>query len=452
MSKTWVIEHATAVTMNPARDILQDAAIVIQGNQIAAIGPTAELRNRYPDAGRVDASGKVALPGLINCHTHIPMSLQKGTTLAFHDGLYRIMWPLEKALTAEDVYIGALAGAAEALKGGTTTVLDHYFFAEQTAKAVTELGLRGMIGHTIMSRLGPITGEQELEAGIEFVHNWKGKHPLVVPWLAPHASDTVSKDWLLRLRQVATDESVGLHLHLAQSPLERSYIREQYGLSNVEYLQEIGFLGPDVIAAHCIFIEDSDIDVLAQSGAHPVYCPMGHSLSGHPARAWDLLQRGADVLIGTDCVTSNNVMDLTGELRIAGAAQKQMTGDSEAMPSAKILEMVTVNAANAIGMGGQLGSLQPGYLADLILLDFDGMPTAPNYSLLDNIVYCCNGRDVNTVVVNGSVVVQDHRLLTADEKDLVRQVSERGHSLISKAVANDQELSDLLRSGSRFAV
>ncbi len=452
MSTDWVIEHVVAVTMNPTRDILLDAAIAISEDRIAAVGSTEELQARYPEAKRIDGSGKVALPGLINCHTHIPMSLQKGITLAFPDGLYRVMWPVEKALTAEDVFIGAMAGGAEALKGGATTVVDHYFFAEQTAQAITQLGLRGVVGHTIMSRLGPITGEQELEAGIEFVRAWKGKNPLVIPWLAPHASDTVSKEWLLKLRQVASDEGVGLHLHVAQSKLERSYIQEQHGMSCIKYLADIDFLGPDVLAAHCIFIEDSDIDVLAKSGAHPIYCPMGHALSGHPARAWEMVQRGADVLIGTDCVTSNNVMDITGELRITGAAQKQLTGDSEAMPSSKILEMATVNAAQAIGMGDQLGSLIPGYLADLILLDFDGMATAPNYSLLDNIVYCCNGRDVNTVVVNGKMVVQDHRLLTANEADLIRQVEERGHSLISKAVSDDADLSKLLHQGSRFAL
>jgi 5-methylthioadenosine/S-adenosylhomocysteine deaminase len=440
MSEQTIIEHVTIVTMNPTRDILANSSIVITDNHITALGPVDALRTQYPLAKRIDAKGKVALPGLINCHTHIPMSLQKGLTMAVSDGIYRVMWPLEKALTPEDVYIGALVGGAEALKGGSTTVLDHYFFAEQTAQAVINLGLRGMIGHTLMSRIGPIIGDQELETGIEFVRSWKGKNPLVTPWLAPHASDTASKEWLLKLRQVASEEGVRLHLHVAQSTLEQSYVREQYGMGCVEYLTDIGFLGKDVLAAHCIYINDHELDLLAESGAHPIYCPMSHSLYGHPARAWEMLQRGTDVVIGTDCVTSNNVMDLVGELRIAGAAQKQMMSDASVMPSSKILEMVTVNAAAAIGMEGQLGTLAPGYLADLILLDFDGLSTAPNYSLLDNIVYCCNGRDVHTVIVNGKVVVQDHKLLTADETELVGMIEERGRALISKAVKDDHDL------------
>jgi 5-methylthioadenosine/S-adenosylhomocysteine deaminase len=451
MSKEWLIENATLVTMNEKREILPQASIVIQDDQIAAIGNKQTLRQVYPQAERYDATGMVALPGLINCHTHIPMSLQKGITLAVTDGVYRVMWPVEKNLKPEDVYIGALAGGAEALLGGSTTVVDHYFFAEQTARAVCELGLRGVIAHTLMSRIGPFTGEKELEEGIDFVRRWKGRHPLVIPWLGPHASESVSTEWFLKLKQAASDEGVGLHMHLAQSPQERDYIKEQHGKGCVEYLAEIGVLDKDVLAAHCIFISEAEMDLLAKSGTHPVYCPMGHSLGGKPAQAWKMIQKGADVLIGTDAVTSNNVMDLTGELRIAGAAQKQLTNDALAMPSSKILEMVTINAAAAIGMQGKLGTLAPDYLADLVLLDFRRMSTAPAYSLLDTIVYCCNGRDVNTVFVNGRLVVRDGRLLTMDEGELVRRINERGPSLMSQAVKGDAELEALFRSNAFYS-
>jgi len=446
MHNDLLIENATIVTMNAQRDILTNASLAISGERIAAIGPVAQLRTQYPDAETFDGRGKVVLPGLINCHTHLSMSLQRGITLAVPDGLYRVMWPVERSLTAEDCYVGALIGAAEALKSGTTCAVDHYFHMEQIAQATTKLGLRGVLGHTIMSRLGPITGEQELEEGIAFVRRWKGRDPLVMPWLAPHASDTVSKEWLVKLRQVATDEGVGLHLHLAQSPLERKYVREQYGLGCVEYLHSIDFLGPDVFAAHCIYIDEHEMELLAESGAHPIYCPMGHALSGHPARAWEMLQRGAGVLIGTDCVCSNNVMDIVGELRIAGASQRQLTGDKEAMPASKILEMVTVDAAAAIGMGDQLGTLAPGYLADIVILNFEGLHTAPNYALLNNIVYCCNGRDVDTVIVNGRVVVQNGKLMTADEAELVQLAEKSGRALMRRALEKDADLAWLWRS------
>jgi 5-methylthioadenosine/S-adenosylhomocysteine deaminase len=446
MQASLLIDNTTIVTMNPHRDILPNAGLAVAGERIVEVGPAAPVRQRYPNAKVIDGQGKVVLPGLINCHTHLSMSLQKGVTMAVRDGLYRVMWPVEKSLTPEDCYVGALAGAAEALKSGTTCAIDHYFYMEEIARATTEVGLRGVLGHTIMSRLGPIVGEPELEEGIDFVRRWKGRHPLVIPWLAPHATDTVKRDWLLQLRQVATEERVGLHLHLAQSAREREYVQEQYGLGCVEYLQDIGFLGPDVLAAHCIFVEDHELDLLAQSGAHPLYCPMGHALHGNPQRAWELIQRGAKVLIATDCVCSNNVMDLMGELRIAGASQKQLTGDLQAMPALKILETVTVDAAEAVGMGDQLGTVAPGFLADLVMLDFHGLHTAPNYSLLDNIVYCCTGRDVNTVVVNGQVVVQDGKLTTMDEMELVARVEKTGRALMHRALAKEDDLAWLWRS------
>ena len=158
-------------------------------------------------------------------------------------------------------------------------------------------------------------------------------------------------------------------------------------------------------------------------------------------RAWELLGKGANVLIGTDCVTSNNVMDLVGELRIAGAAQRQLSGDAAAMPSMKILEMVTVDAAKSIGMEGQLGSLQPGYLADLVMLNIHGLHAVPNYSVIDNIIYACNGRDVELVIVNGQVVVEDGKLRTADEEELIALADEKGRALMKRAVEHDPELS-----------
>jgi 5-methylthioadenosine/S-adenosylhomocysteine deaminase len=316
---------------------------------------------------------------------------------------------------------------------------------EEVAKATTEVGLRGVLGHTIMSRLGPIVGERELEEGIDFVRRWKDRHPLVIPWLAPHATDTVKREWLVRLRQAASDEGVGLHLHAAQSPKEREYVKEQYGLGCVEYLSDLGFLGPDVLAAHCIFIDDREMGILADSQAHPLYCPMGHALHGNPQRAWDLIERGAKVLIGTDCVCANNVMDLVGELRVAGASQKQLTGRLEAMPALKILETVTVDAAEAIGMSDQLGTIAPGYLADLVVINFEGLHTSPSYSLLDNLVYCCTGRDVDSVIVDGRVVVRDGKLTTVDETQLVERVAKTGRALMRRALEKEADLAWLWR-------
>ena len=440
MSENLIIEAASIVTMNTDREVLKKASIAVVGEEIAALGEPSEIRKHYPDARVIDGAGKVVLPGFINSHTHISMSLQKGLTLAIPDGIYRVMWPVEKALTKEDVYTGALIGGAEALLNGATSIVDHYFHMEHIAQATTQLGLRGFLGHTIMSRLGPITGEKELKNGIDFVGKWNGRHPLVTPMLAPHASDTVKPEWFEILIAEAERQDVRIHMHLAQSTRERDYINETYGMGCVEFMDDLGLLDAKLLAAHCIFIGDSEIEKLAKSGANPIYCPMVHATSGRPMEAWKLHEKGANLLIGTDSVCNNNVMDITGELRIAGASQKQLNDDGQAMPSLSILEAVTVNPAKALGVGDRLGTLAPGFLADLILLDMSGLHAAPNYSLIDNIIYTCTGRDIELVMVNGEILVEDGRLLTADEEELAQMAQDTGSALIRRAVDNDPEL------------
>lgn len=433
MPNSIIIEHATVVTMNQSRAILKDAAIVICGDRIAAVDLTPQVASPLGDVERIDGSGRVVLPGLINAHTHIALSVLRGLSLAVPDGLYRVIWPLERQLTPEDCYVAALAGGAEALKAGTTTVVDRYFFEEQAARAAVKLGLRGFMGHTIMSDKGPRFGQIEFDEALAFIERWHGRYPTITPNLAPHAPDTVDRDWLIRLRRIADEVGAGLQLHLAQTEREQREIAQRYGMGCVEYLDDIGFLGPDVLAAHCIFVSDSEIDILARSGAHPVYCPMGHALGGRVAAAWEMLTRGASVLIGTDCTTANNVMDLVGELRIAGVSQKQLTNDPCSMPATKLLEMVTVDAAEALGVGDRLGAIIPDHLADLVVLRFDGLHTSPNNSLIDNIVYCCTGRDVEHVIVNGELVVRDGRLVRFKEDILASEVAEVGRDLLQRA-------------------
>jgi 5-methylthioadenosine/S-adenosylhomocysteine deaminase len=440
-----LIENATIISMNQRREILQNASVVIEADRILDVGPTSELREQYSATRVIDATGKVLLPGFVNAHTHLSMSLQRGLGLGVQDALHEVMWPIEKSLTAEDCYMGALLGAAEAVKAGATCVVDHYFFMEEVARATTEVGIRGVLGHTVMSQFGPIVGERELEEGIAFVERWKGRSSLVIPWLAPHATDTVWTDWLLKLKEAATKYDVGLHLHLAQSLREVEYSQEQHGKGAVEYLYDIGFLGDNVIAAHCRYISNREMDLLADSGTSVAYCPVVHALVGSPARAWEMIGRGVNVILGTDCVVVNNIMDISGELKIAGLSQKQLCNDPTVLPAAKILEMVTTDAARALGLGDTLGSVQKGYKADLVLVDMHSLHTVPSYNLVNDVVYCCSGRDVDLVIVDGRIVVEKGRLLTVDETEVIDKAQKAADSLLKRALRLQPKLKRFVR-------
>lgn len=280
-----IIEHATVITMNSQREILRDGAIAIGGNQVVDVGLTPALCTAYVSSRTIDATHMVALPGLINTHTHLAMSLQRGVKLHVRDGLYEVVWPIEKALTAENCYMGALLGAAEAAKAGITCVVDHYFFMNDIASAIREVGMRSVLGHTVMSHKGPHTGPEELEKGLAFVEEWKEKDGLIIPCLAPHAPDTVFPEWLLQLKEAAAGYDTIFHLHLAQSLAEVAYVKEQYGKGSVEYLHDLGILDNKVLAAHCAYISETEMDLLARTGVNVAYPPGIHALSGHPARA-----------------------------------------------------------------------------------------------------------------------------------------------------------------------
>jgi len=253
-----LIKNAYVVTMDPAGRVIQDGAIAIEGNKILDVGPSKEISASYNAREEIDAHDMIALPGFINMHTHIAMCVISRIGRELKDRLYRVYWPMERAWIPEDCYKASLMGAAEALLFGTTCIVDHYFFMEEIAKATIELGIRGFLGHTIMTEDGPWVGRAEFEEGVNFVKRWKGKHPLVIPCLAPHAPDTVSPDWLVELKEIANEQNVKIHMHLSQSMREVRKVKGPWGRgarSPVDLLHRLKVLGPDLIAAHCIYID-----------------------------------------------------------------------------------------------------------------------------------------------------------------------------------------------------
>jgi len=440
-----LISGGTVLTMDARRSVLRNGAVAVAGRRIVAVGPARAVAEQIVAERMIDATDCAVMPGLINAHTHLAMNVQRGLSTTVPDALYRVMWPIERSMTGEDCYVGALLGAAEALKAGTTTVNDHYFFMQDIARAITEVGIRGVMGHTIMTRDGPFVGRAEFDKGVAFARRWRGRHPLVHPALAPHAPDTVSPERLRELRALATEMGVPLHLHLAQSQREVETILSEYGMGSVEHLYQMGFLGPDVVAAHCIYISQHEVGLLAESGTHTVYCPRTHALYGRSQRAVEAMAQGVSVVLGDDYTGRDFGFDLFAEMQAAAMVQRELTGDPQALPAMKLLEMVTVDAAQALSLEGQVGALAPGHLADVIVVNLGTLHTTPAFDVADAVVFGCSGRDVRTVVVDGQVVVEEGRLTRVDETAIIERARTTSTSLLDRALAHDEELRERLQ-------
>ncbi len=272
------------------------------------------------------------------------------------------------------------------------------------------------------------------------MQRWQGSHPLVHPALAPHAPDTVSPEWLRKLRVLATELGVRLHLHLAQSQREVETIYAEQGTGTVDHLHRLGFLGPDVVAAHCIYISDREVNLLAESGTHAVYCPRTHALCGRSLRAVEAMAQGVNVVLGDDYSGCDFGFDLFAEMQAAAMVQREMSINSQALPAMKLLEMVTVDAARALGLEGQIGTLEPGYLADVVVLRLGQLHTTPAFDVANTVVFGCSGRDVHTVLVGGQIVVEAGRLTRVDETALVERARATSSALLDRALASDDEL------------
>lgn len=447
-----IYEGATVITMDGAGRVLARGSVAVADGRISAVGTVEEVRAAASAAAAatpgpgpevIDCTGRILMPGLINAHTHVALNSCRGLTYSNTHSLYEVMWPLEKFLTPEECADLAMVGLAESLKAGTTTVADHYFFMEEIAAQVDRIGIRGVLGHTIMSQDGPWIGQQEYEAGVAFARKWKGRHPRIHPVLAPHAPDTVSDEWLTSLAAIARAEGFKLHIHVAQTAREVELIRQRSGgLGSVAHLKALGFLGPEVLATHCTNITDDELRMLAETGTIAMYCPSTHALHGGGLRVVELLEMGAHVVIGTDCAAGNDDMDMFAEMQAAIMSQSILSGRDRAIGPAKLLEMVTAGNAAGLGIGDLTGSLELGKAADMLVLRADVPRMTPLLNPVTNVVMCGSEALVEQVLVGGEVVVDRGRLTRVDEAEVVRRGSAAVRRLMERAREGNPALFD----------
>lgn len=418
------------LTMDSRQTVIEEGAVAIAGETIAAVGPAAELLARYPQAEVVAEPHGLIMPGLVNVHTHAAMSLFRGLAddLPLMQWLHDYIFPVEAALTGELVYQGTLLSICEMIKSGTTSFCDMYLFAGDVARAAAAAGMRAWIGEVLYDFPSPNYGP--LENGFaytrELLDRWRSD-PLVSITLDPHAVYTCSPELLIRLGAMARDEGALYVIHLAENEEEVRTCRERYGRSPVAHLEALGLLGPQVVADHCVMLTPDEISLLAERGVKVAHCPESNlKLASGIAPVVQMLEAGVCVGIGTDGSASNNDVDMFGEMNTAAKIHKVDRMDPTAMSAAVTLEAATMGGARVLGADRLIGSLEVGKQADCIVLDLDQPHLTPIYNPVSHLVYAARGSDVVHSVIAGRVVMRSRELQTLDEAAILARAAEIG--------------------------
>ncbi len=414
---------------------IQDGVIAVKDNKIVFVGKRSSAGNIHAEK-KIDARGKVALPGLVNCHTHVAMTLFRGIAedKPLNVWLRRHIWPLEAKLKKEDAYAGALLGCLEMLKNGITCFADMYFCEDMVAKAVSESGLRAVLAEGIIEAGNKTKGEQMLSKSIEFAKKFYGNtNGRIYVMLAPHAAYSCSPELLQKIRENASKLEIGVHIHLAESAEMFKELEANYGCSEVEFLDKIGFFEGHTLAAHCINLSDMDRRILAGRGVNVVYVPVSNMKLGLGiARIKELIELGVNVAMGTDSPASNNVLDMFETMKFGTLLQKLAYMNPEVLPAYETLKMATVNGAKALGLERSIGTLETGKKADVILVDFSKPNLKPLHDVYANIIYACHGGDVDTVVVDGKILMEQRQLNTLNERAVIEKAERHAANLLAR--------------------
>jgi len=434
-SADLIVTHAYVVTMNASKAIYADGAVVIKGGHIVAVGPSS-ITSGYVPAKIIDAAADIVMPGMINTHTHASMTVFRGLGDDVPDRLQRFIFPLEhKLVDREIVYWGALYGMVEMIEGGVTTMADMYYFEDEVARGAQKIGMRGILGETILNSAAPDAKEPYggLEYARKFIQGFHGD-PLVTPAFAPHAPYTVDAKHLRIIQKEADAQDAPILMHVAEMPYEVTDIKRDFNKTPIEYLDSIGLLTKRLVAAHCIFITDADIALLKTRDVGVAHNMVSNIKSAKGvAPAWTMFTQGVRVGLGTDGPMSGNTLDIIGQLGYVAKVQKLSNRDRNIMPAVDVVEMATIGGARALHMEDRIGSLETGKLADLIVLDRNATTMTPFYDVYSTLVYAANAHDVRTTIVQGRVIMEDRKIETVDVAD-VREHMRRLSRKIATAV------------------
>jgi 5-methylthioadenosine/S-adenosylhomocysteine deaminase len=426
-----LIDGCTVLPMDSKR-VIKNGALAIRDEKIVFVGKSSNASGIKAET-LIDGHGKVALPGLVNCHTHVPMTLFRG--LAEDQPLERWLkekiWPLEAKLKPDDIYAGALLGCFEMIKSGTTCFADMYFYEDMVAKAVVESGLRGVLAEGIIEAGNSELGEKTFSRSVDFVKNFDGyASGRVKAMLGPHAAYSCSRELLLRIRKKASSLNVGVHLHLAES---KAMLEGAQSLSEVAFLDKLGFFDGPTLAAHCVNLSKSDMQTLSMRGVNVVHVPVANMKLGlGAAKVKNLTSLGVNVCLGTDGPASNNTLDMFETMKVAALLQKLTYHDPTVLSAYEVLKMATINGAKALRIADAVGSLEVGKKADIILIDFNKPHLKPLHNVFASIVYSARGSDVDTVIVDGKVLLEKQQVKTLGETYVIEKIEEAALNILSR--------------------
>ena len=435
MGNSLLIQGATIVTLDRENNIFE-GDVLIEDGRIAALGSNIGSRTHEG----MMATGRILLPGFVQTHVHLCQTLFRGSAddLSLIDWLKKRIWPMEAAHTFDSVYASARLGIAELIRGGTTCALtmETVHHTEAVFRAAEEMGFRATIGKCMMDRGDDVPAalrektEDSIEQSLGLLKRWHGSAENRIRYcFAPRFAISCTRKLLDSVGRLAREHRVLVHTHASESQGEIQTVERETGRRNIEYLNDVGLAAPNVVLAHCVWLNDSEFEILNRTGTHVAHCPSSNlKLGSGIAPVPEMLRRGISVSLGADGAACNNRLDMFTEMRTAALIQKAIKGP-ETLPALTVLRMATTGGARALGLEDQLGSIEVGKRADLILLDLERLSTTPHPDLVSTIVYAASASEVSGVIIDGRVVMLDGLLLTADEQSILDHASEEAERL-----------------------
>lgn len=445
-----MITNGLVVSMDAGLSVVENGGIVVDKGEIVAVGPSGAMKERYSAARSIDAAGKLVMPGLVNTHTHAAMTLFRGLAddLPLDTWLTKHIWPAEaRFITAASVRTGANLALAEMIRSGTTTFSDMYFFADELAQAAKTAGVRAIVAEAVLDFPTPDSkSPQESFAIIEkLADRWKND-PLITIAVGAHSPYTCSPETLKSSKKLADTLGLPLTIHVSETRKEVDDIAIKYGVQPLEYLDRLGFFGGTVIVAHAVYPTAREIKLMAEKQVGVAHNPGSNmKLASGVAPVPEMLRAGIAVGLGTDGAASNNNLSIFKEMNLAALLQKVSRLEPTALSAAEVVKAATIGGAKVLGLEKRIGSLEKGKRADLILIDLNRPHLVPFYNVYSELVYATNGADVETVIIEGRIVMQNRKLLTLDE-DTVMQEAKKLALKISSSQENNYQKIPVIKS------